>query len=51
MLDIKSIRENPERIKERLKLRGGDVWQVEEIPDATPAQRAVREGWVTGRCG
>jgi predicted metalloprotease with PDZ domain len=32
-------------------VRGGDVWTVEEIPDATPAQRAVREGWVTGRCG
>ena len=32
MLDIKSIRENPDRIKERLKLRGGDVWQcVDEV--------------------
>ena len=32
MLDIRSIRENPDRIKERLKLRGGDVWQsVDEV--------------------
>lgn len=32
MLDIKSIRDNPDRIKERLKLRGGDVWQcVDEV--------------------
>jgi predicted metalloprotease with PDZ domain len=34
-----------------LRLVRGDVWTVEEIPDVTPAQRAVREGWVTGRCG
>ena len=32
-------------------VRGGDAWTLEEIPDATPAQRAVREGWATGRCG
>lgn len=32
MLDIKSIRENPDLIKERLKLRGGDAWsQVDEV--------------------
>ena len=32
MLDIKSIRENPDRIKERLKLRGGEVWKcVDEV--------------------
>lgn len=27
MLDIKTIRDNPDRIKERLKLRCGDMWQ------------------------
>jgi predicted metalloprotease with PDZ domain len=32
-------------------VRGGDAWTLVEIPDATPAQRAVREGWATGRCG
>jgi len=32
-------------------VRDGDAWKLEEIPDATPAQRAVREGWATGRCG
>jgi predicted metalloprotease with PDZ domain len=32
-------------------LRSGDVWKLEEIPDATPAQRVVREGWATGRRG
>ena len=35
-----------------LRLRRGEgVWKLEEIPDATPAQRAVREGWATGRRG
>jgi predicted metalloprotease with PDZ domain len=32
-------------------VRGGDVWRLEELPDATPAQRVVREGWITGRRG
>jgi predicted metalloprotease with PDZ domain len=32
-----------------LRLLRGDGWRIEERPDATPAQRAVREGWVTGR--
>ena len=32
-------------------VRGGEVWKLEELPDATPAQRVVREGWVTGRRG
>ncbi|PYP77081.1 MAG: hypothetical protein DMD35_16260 [Gemmatimonadetes bacterium] len=32
-------------------VRGGDVWRLEELPDATPAQRVVREGWATGRRG
>jgi predicted metalloprotease with PDZ domain len=34
-----------------LRLLRGDTWRIEELPDATPAQRAVREGWVTGRRG
>ena len=32
-------------------VRAGSVWKIEELPDATPAQRAVREGWATGRRG
>jgi len=32
-------------------VRGGDVWRLEELPEATPAQRVVREGWITGRRG
>jgi len=31
--------------------RGNGAWTLEEIPDATPAQRVVREGWATGRRG
>ena len=31
-------------------VRGGGAWQIEELPDATPAQRAVRDGWLSGRC-
>ncbi|HEU4642179.1 MAG TPA: hypothetical protein VFS44_06955 [Gemmatimonadaceae bacterium] len=27
---------------------GRRMWAVEEIPDATPAQRRVRDGWLTG---
>jgi seryl-tRNA synthetase len=42
MLDIKSIRENPDRIKERLKLRGGDVWQsVDEVLRIDEKRRAA----------
>jgi predicted metalloprotease with PDZ domain len=32
-------------------VRGDSVWTLEESPDATPAQRVVREGWATGRRG
>ncbi len=31
-----------------LRIVRGDRWHLEELPDATPAQRAVREGWVRG---
>ncbi len=42
MLDIKSIRENPEGIKDRLKLRGGDVWQqVDEVLRIDERRRTV----------
>lgn len=34
-----------------LRLVRGDTWRIEEIPDATPAQRAVRDGWTSGRKG
>jgi predicted metalloprotease with PDZ domain len=34
-----------------LRLVRGDAWRIEELPDATPAQRAVRDGWVSGRRG
>jgi predicted metalloprotease with PDZ domain len=37
--------------KAGLKLVRGDRWTIEEVPDATPAQLAVRKGWVSGRCG
>jgi predicted metalloprotease with PDZ domain len=33
-----------------LRLVRGESWRVEEVPDATAAQRTVRQGWVTGRC-
>ena len=29
-------------------LRGADSWRIEELPNATPAQLAVRAGWVSG---
>ncbi len=32
-----------------LRLVRGDQWRIEEIPDATPAQRAIRDGWTSGR--
>ena len=34
-----------------LRLVRGEQWNVEELPDATPPQRVVREGWATGRRG
>jgi hypothetical protein len=34
-----------------LRLVRGDRWTLEEITDASAAQRAVREGWATGRRG
>jgi predicted metalloprotease with PDZ domain len=34
-----------------LRLVRGDQWRIEELSDATPAQRAVREGWASGRHG
>jgi len=30
-------------------VRAADGWRIEEIADASAAQRRVREGWVTGR--
>jgi len=42
MLDIKSIREHPDRIKERLKLRGGDAWsQVDDVLAIDEQRRAA----------
>ena len=34
-----------------LRLVRGDRWAIEELPDATPAQLAVRRGWLTGKSG
>ena len=34
-----------------LRLVRGESWRIEERPDASAAQRAVREGWATGRRG
>ncbi|MEO7457596.1 MAG: hypothetical protein ABIY52_15145 [Gemmatimonadaceae bacterium] len=34
-----------------LRLTRGDTWRIEEIPDATPAQLRVRQGWSSGRRG
>ena len=34
-----------------LRLVRGDAWRIEELPDATAAQRAVRAGWTSGRRG
>jgi predicted metalloprotease with PDZ domain len=31
-------------------VRSGDAWKIEELSDATPAQRIVRDGWLSGRC-
>lgn len=42
MLDIKLIRENPDKVKERLKLRGGDVWQcIDEVLAIDEKRRAA----------
>ena len=32
-------------------VRTGSEWALEELPNATPAQLRVREGWITGRVG
>ncbi|MDB4899083.1 MAG: hypothetical protein JWN53_891, partial [Gemmatimonadetes bacterium] len=34
-----------------LRLVRGEGWRLEELPDATAAQRTVREGWISGRRG
>ena len=34
-----------------LRLVRGDQWRIEEIPDATPEQRGIRDGWTSGRKG
>ena len=34
-----------------LRLVKGDRYHIEEAPDATPAQRRVRDGWIRGRRG
>ncbi|HEV7994241.1 MAG TPA: hypothetical protein VGP25_20625 [Gemmatimonadaceae bacterium] len=34
-----------------LKLGRGERWTIEEMPGASTAQRAVRQGWITGRRG
>jgi predicted metalloprotease with PDZ domain len=34
-----------------LRLVREDRWRIEELPDATPEQRAVRAGWTSGRHG
>lgn len=40
MLDIRDIRENPEGVKERVKLRGGDAWML--IDDVLACDEARR---------
>jgi predicted metalloprotease with PDZ domain len=32
-----------------LRVVRGERWRIEEVPNATPAQRTVREGWTSGR--
>jgi predicted metalloprotease with PDZ domain len=34
-----------------LRLTRGERWSIDELPDASAAQRAVRQGWITGRKG
>ena len=29
-------------------VRDAEPWRLEELPDATPAQRVIRDGWVSG---
>lgn len=42
MLDIRVIRENPDLVKERLKLRGGDHWKlVDEVLACDETRRAA----------
>jgi hypothetical protein len=31
-----------------LRLVRGEVWTIEELPNATEEQRLVRQGWTTG---
>jgi len=37
--------------KAGLRLVRDEQWTIEELPDATPAQLVVRQGWITGRKG
>lgn len=40
MLDIRLIRENPEEVKERIRQRGGDLWQlVDRVLECDDARR------------
>ena len=32
-------------------VRGGDQWSIVEVPNASAAQRRIRDGWITGRTG
>lgn len=32
-----------------LRLVRGEPWRIEELADATPAQREIRDGWASGR--
>lgn len=32
-------------------IRGANEWSIEELPNATPAQLQVRDGWINGRSG
>lgn len=43
MLDIRTIRENPEYVKERIRLRGGDLWQLVERVLACDEKRRQME--------
>lgn len=43
MLDIRLIRENPEYVKERIRLRGGDLWQLVDRVLACDEQRRQTE--------
>lgn len=42
MLDIRVIRENPELVKERVRLRGGDAWQlVDRVLECDETRRQI----------